>query len=95
MMNWNTCAKTGSFRKMRRLERNEKSRVSVDGCEALLLCSNNYLGLADHPTLKKAAIMAAERFGVGSGASRLVSGSMELHEAWKTDLLLSRGLRPH
>jgi len=66
---------------MRRFERSQTSRITVDECEALLLCSNNYLGLADHPMLKKAAMLAAERFGVGSGASRLVSGNMELHTA--------------
>ena len=42
----------------------------------LLLCSNNYLGLADHPRVREAAADAAMRWGVGAGASRLVSGSM-------------------
>ncbi|MEK7851934.1 MAG: 8-amino-7-oxononanoate synthase, partial [Deltaproteobacteria bacterium] len=51
----------------------------MDGKEVILLCSNNYLGLADHPRLKEAAIAAVEKYGVGSGASRLVSGTMELH----------------
>jgi glycine C-acetyltransferase len=50
----------------------------VDGKEALLLCSNNYLGLADHPKLKKASQQAVERWGTSSGASRLVSGTMTL-----------------
>lgn len=45
-----------------------------------MLCSNNYLGLADHPALKHAAIAATERFGTSSAASRLVSGTMELHQ---------------
>lgn len=45
----------------------------------LLLCSNDYLGLANHPALRRAAQEAVERYGVGSGASRLVSGSMTLH----------------
>lgn len=48
--------------------------------EMLLLCSNNYLGLAEHPALAEAAMSAVERFGTSSGASRLVSGTMELHE---------------
>jgi glycine C-acetyltransferase/8-amino-7-oxononanoate synthase len=55
-------------------------RVIVDGREVLLLCSNNYLGLAGHPALIEASCDATSRFGVGSGASRLVSGTMELHE---------------
>nr|WP_279342533.1 8-amino-7-oxononanoate synthase [Geotalea sp. SG265] len=64
---------------MRLIEGGQSSRVILDGREVLLLCSNNYLGLADHPQLKEAAIKAVERFGAGSGAARLVSGNMELH----------------
>ncbi|WP_243688451.1 8-amino-7-oxononanoate synthase [Geotalea toluenoxydans] len=69
----------GLFRSMRLVEGEQSSRIILDGREVLLLCSNNYLGLADHPLLKEAAIRAVERFGVGSGAARLVSGNMELH----------------
>jgi glycine C-acetyltransferase len=66
---------------MRLLQGQQSSRVTLDGREVLLLCSNNYLGLAEHPAVKEAAISAVNRFGAGSGASRLVSGNMELHEA--------------
>lgn len=51
----------------------------VDGREVLILCSNNYLGLTTHPKLKMAAIAATEKYGVGSGAVRAISGTMELH----------------
>lgn len=51
----------------------------LDGAEVLLLCSNNYLGLADHPRVRQAAGEAAERLGAGAGASRLISGTMALH----------------
>ena len=51
----------------------------LEGAEVLLLCSNNYLGLADHPRVRRAAADAAERYGAGAGASRLISGDMELH----------------
>jgi glycine C-acetyltransferase/8-amino-7-oxononanoate synthase len=54
-------------------------RVLVDGSPALLLCSNNYLGLADHPAVREAAAEAAMRWGAGAGASRLVSGTMTPH----------------
>ena len=54
-------------------------RVLLDGKRVLLLCSNNYLGLADHPQVREAAADAAMRYGVGTGASRLVSGNMTLH----------------
>lgn len=59
----------------------QQPHVTIEGREVLLLCSNNYLGLADHPALKDAAVRAIDMYGVGSGASRLVSGTMELHEA--------------
>jgi 8-amino-7-oxononanoate synthase len=63
----------------------------VNGREAILLCSNNYLGLAEHPILKQAARSALERFGVGSGASRLVSGNMELHEELERRIAAFKG----
>ena len=69
----------GLYRRLRQVEGSTPGHVSVDGREALLLCSNNYLGLADHPALKKAAQRAVERWGTSSGASRLVSGTMALH----------------
>src|SRR5205823_6896761 len=53
--------------------------VLLDDKRVLLLCSNNYLGLADHPRVRAAAAEAAMRYGVGAGASRLVSGNMTLH----------------
>jgi glycine C-acetyltransferase/8-amino-7-oxononanoate synthase len=53
--------------------------VVIDGKPVLLLCSDNYLGLADHPRVRQAAGEAAMRWGVGTGASRLVSGTMTIH----------------
>ena len=83
--------KQGLFRSMRLLQGEQSSRVILDGREVLLLCSNNYLGLADHPALKEAAIQAVERYGTGSGASRLVSGNMELHEALEARIAAFKG----
>ena len=51
----------------------------VDGKEVLILCSNNYLGLTTHPKLKEAAIQVTRKYGVGSGAVRAISGTMDLH----------------
>ncbi len=76
---------------MRFLQGEQSSRVILDGREVLLLCSNNYLGLANHPALKEAAIRAVERFGTGSGASRLVSGNMELHGALEARISAFKG----
>jgi len=70
---------SGLFRSMRLIHGAQSGRVVLDGREVLLLCSNDYMGLADHPALKEAAIRAVERYGTGSGASRLVSGNMEPH----------------
>jgi len=81
----------GLHRRMRCIAGSQGSRVVVDGKESLLLCSNNYLGLADHPRLAEAAIRAVERYGTGSGASRLVSGTMELHEALEERLARFKG----
>lgn len=54
--------------------------VHINGKSYLSFCSNNYLGLANHPKIKQAAIEAIHRYGWGAGASRLVSGTMTLHQ---------------
>ncbi len=69
----------GLHRKLRLVEGPQGPRVTLDGSEVLLLCSNNYLGLADHPRVRQGAAEAAERYGAGAGASRLICGDMELH----------------
>lgn len=56
-------------------------RVTVDGREMLAFCSNDYLGLAAHPRLTQALQEGAERYGVGSGASHLISGHSRAHAA--------------
>jgi len=71
--------RAGLRRSLRTVEGPQGPRVMLDGAEVLLLCSNNYLGLADHPRVRRAAADAAERYGAGAGASRLISGDMELH----------------
>ncbi len=58
----------------------QSSSITLQGQKVLLFCSNNYLGLADHPLLKKAAISAVETWGTGAGASRLISGNFRLYE---------------
>jgi 8-amino-7-oxononanoate synthase len=69
----------GLYRRMRLVSGPQGPRVVLDGKPVLLLCSNNYLGLADHPRVREAAADAAMRWGVGAGASRLVSGTMTIH----------------
>jgi glycine C-acetyltransferase/8-amino-7-oxononanoate synthase len=65
--------------------------VLLDGKPVLLLCSNNYLGLADHPRVREAAAEAAMRWGVGAGASRLVSGTMTVHRRLEERLAAFKG----
>jgi 8-amino-7-oxononanoate synthase len=70
----------GVYRRMRLVSGPQGPRVLLDGRRVLLLCSNNYLGLADHPRVREAAAHAATRYGVGAGASRLISGNMSIHQ---------------
>jgi glycine C-acetyltransferase/8-amino-7-oxononanoate synthase len=69
----------GLARRTRLVSGPQGPRVVVDGKPVLLLCSNNYLGLADHPAVREAAADAAMRWGVSAGSSRLVSGTMTIH----------------
>src|SRR5256885_17081413 len=69
----------GLHRKLRLISGPQGARVLLDGKPVLLLCSNNYLGLADHPRVREAAADAAMRWGAGAGASRLGSGNMTIH----------------
>src|ERR1700736_5890240 len=69
----------GLRRRTRLVSGPQGAHVLLDGKPVLLLCSNNYLGLADHPRVREAAAKAAMRWGVGAGASRLVSGTMTIH----------------
>ena len=69
----------GIHRRMRMVSGPQGPRVVLDGRPVLLLCSDNHLGLADHPRVREAAADAAMRWGAGAGASRLASGTMTLH----------------
>ena len=69
----------GLSRRLRLLSGPQGPTVLLEGRPVMLLCSNNYLGLADHPRVREAAADAAMRWGVGAGASRLVSGTMTVH----------------
>ena len=67
------------FRILTELESAQSPEIIIDGKKYILLSSNSYLGLTIEPRVKKAAIEAIERYGTGSGGSRLVSGSTDLH----------------
>jgi 8-amino-7-oxononanoate synthase len=76
----------GLTRRLRLVSGPQGPTVLIDGKPVLLLCSNNYLGLADHPRVREAAADAAMRWGVGAGASRLVCGTMTIHRRLEEQL---------
>jgi glycine C-acetyltransferase/8-amino-7-oxononanoate synthase len=71
----------GLHRRTRMISGPQGPQVTLDGRAVLLFCSNNYLGLAEHPRVREAAADAAMRWGAGAGASRLVSGTMTIHDS--------------
>ena len=81
-----TLRSQGLYRVLRPLDGGQGPRLRIGGREVISLASNDYLGLASHPVLAGAAIEATERYGTGSGASRLLSGSQPLHHALEEDL---------
>jgi len=81
----------GLQRRLRLVDGPQGPRVLLEGREVLLLCSNNYLGLAEHPQVRRAAADAALRWGAGAGASRLISGNMEPHRRLERRLAAFKG----
>ena len=62
------------------LETPAGGRVKMNGREVVNLSSNNYLGLANHPKVRQAALESIEKWGVGAGAVRWIGGTMGVHE---------------
>jgi glycine C-acetyltransferase len=81
----------GLYRSLRRVEGDQGPTLLIDGREVIDFCSNNYLGLANHPALREAAKAAIDRYGCGSGASRLISGNMTLHEELESKIAQLKG----
>jgi 8-amino-7-oxononanoate synthase len=70
----------GLLRRPVRISGPQGPEIEIDGHRVLCLCSNNYLGLADHRTIVAASEASARQDGVGAGASRLITGTMGAHE---------------
>ena len=81
----------GLHRELRRVDSPQAPRLAIDEKSFLNFSSNDYLGLAHHPTLQEAAIRAVEQFGAGSGASRLICGSLAPHHELEEALAAFKG----
>ncbi len=71
----------GLYRRLCTIQSAQTPRIMKDGRELILLCSNNYLGLTNHPAVKKAAVDAIAQYGTGSGGSRLTNGNTDLYDS--------------
>ncbi|HEX9628052.1 MAG TPA: 8-amino-7-oxononanoate synthase [Acidiferrobacterales bacterium] len=74
------------YRRRRVLDSPQGAEIEVDGERLLAFCSNDYLGLANHPDIVAAFQRGAGRYGVGAGASHLVSGHSAAHHALEEEL---------
>jgi glycine C-acetyltransferase len=81
----------GLMTTIRRIESPQGAWFVADGRRVLNLCSNNYLGLANEPSMKEAAKRAIDQFGVGPGAVRTISGTQTLHEELERRLAAFKG----
>ena len=81
----------GLLRELRRVDSPQAAHIRLDGRDLLNFSSNDYLGLANDPLLKEAAIQSVKRFGAGSGASRLVCGSLAPHQELEEALAAFKG----
>ena len=70
----------GHYFLFRKLESPQDSEVVVNGKRVIMIGSNNYLGLTDHPRVKEAAIKAIEKYGTGCAGSRFLNGNLDIHE---------------
>jgi 8-amino-7-oxononanoate synthase len=77
---------SGHYFFFRKLESAQDAEVVVNGKRVIMIGSNNYLGLTNHPRVKEAAIKAIERFGSGCAGSRFLNGNLEIHEELEVKL---------
>ena len=87
----NSLREQGLFIDIRVLDSPQGAWITVDGKKVLNLCSNNYLGFANHPALKRRAQQAIEDFGVGPAAVRTIAGTMSIHRELEKKLAQFKG----
>ncbi|MGC8744869.1 MAG: 8-amino-7-oxononanoate synthase [Verrucomicrobiia bacterium] len=88
----NELRRQGLWRELRRVDSEQSSRMIIGGKLCINFSSNDYLGLASHPLLKEAAIKAVEKYGTGSGASRLICGSLAPHHLLEEQIAQLKGV---
>ncbi|MDI6600381.1 MAG: glycine C-acetyltransferase [Thermoanaerobacteraceae bacterium] len=81
----------GLYHDLKVLGSPQGARAVINGKEVINLSSNNYLGLANHPKLKEAAIEATKKYGAGAGAVRTIIGNMSIHEELERKLAEFKG----
>ncbi|MFN8386500.1 MAG: aminotransferase class I/II-fold pyridoxal phosphate-dependent enzyme [Anaerolineales bacterium] len=81
----------GLYNRIRTIGSAQGARLIVDGKDVLNFCSNNYLGLANHPKLIEAAKEATKKFGVGPAAVRTIAGTTDLHVELEKRLATFKG----
>lgn len=98
MASWNTLEKEleqlkkeGRYRPLTVWESGSGAWMSLKGRSVLQMSSNNYLGLTDHPGMKEAAIRAIEKYGVGSGSVRTITGTLDIHDQLEQELAKFKG----
>ncbi len=77
---YQTLVENGFDWKLRRLNGPSTPSCNIEGKEVIMLCSNNYLNLSNHPKIREAAIEAVKTHGAGSGSVRAIAGNMDIHE---------------
>jgi glycine C-acetyltransferase len=82
----------GLYNAIRTIESPQGAWIKVDGQRVLNFCSNNYLGLANHPQMVKAAQEAVAQYGVGPGAVRTIAGTMRLHVELDRRMAMFKGV---
>ena len=88
----NNLKEAGLYNRIRTLSSPQGAWLVVDGKRCLNFCSNNYLGLANHPRVVSAARHAMEKFGVGPGAVRTIAGTMDLHNQLEQRMAAFKGV---
>ncbi len=88
----NSLKEQGLFNTIRTIGSAQGAWIVVDGKRVLNFCSNNYLGLANHPHLKEAALKAVEKYGVGPAAVRSIAGTLDLHVELERRLATFKGV---